>query len=150
MTTLSTEVREQLISLAKEAFTKSYSPYSKFKVGAAIMTEDGEIFTGCNIENLSYGLTCCGERTAAYKMVSEKGPQARIRFIAVATEADIACTPCGMCRQVIQEFGPNAIVIHKSEEGYVERTIQELLPAGFSELVATEDDGTQTLIQLGA
>ena len=85
MPTLSPEIREKLITLAQKAFENAHVPYSKFHVGSAILTEDGEIFTGCNVENISYPVGCCAERTATVKMVSEKGPQAKIKYIAVAT-----------------------------------------------------------------
>src|SRR5437667_3110935 len=101
---ISKDLQEKLISFAKEAQEKSYTPYSKFPIGAALLTEDGDIYTGCNIENISYGLTNCGERTAIFKMISEKGPQGKIKAIAVTSKANIPCTPCGSCRQVIQEF----------------------------------------------
>ncbi len=150
MPELTPEVREKLITLAQQAFENAYVPYSKFHVGSAILTEDGDIFTGCNVENIAYPVGCCAERTATVKMVSEKGPQAKIKYIAVATKADIPCTPCGMCRQTIQEFGPNAVVIYKGDKGYEERTISQLLPGAFTDFVSLEDDGTHTSIQSGA
>jgi len=145
---ISKDMREKLISLAKEAQEKAYVPYSKFAVGAALITEDGDIFTGCNVENVSYGLAICGERTAIVKMISEKGPQARIQAIVNTTKADIPCSPCGACRQVIQEFSaPDAVVIYKAEEGYVTVTAAQILPGAFSEFVALEEDGSTKLIR---
>lgn len=144
------ELQKKLIELAKEAQEKAYTPYSKFSVGAALMTEEGDIFTGCNIENISYGLTNCGERTAIFKMISEKGQKAKIKVLAVTTKADIACTPCGACRQVIQEFStPNTVVIYKGEKEYVARSIDQLLPGVFTEFVALDQDGSSRRIQKG-
>lgn len=142
------DLQEKLIILAQEAQEKAYVPYSKFAVGAALITQDGEIFTGCNIENISYGLTNCGERTAIFKMISEKGPKGKIKAIAVTTKAGIPCTPCGACRQVIQEFSvPNAVVIYKGENGYLAIPLSQHLPSAFTEFVATNQDGSSNRIQ---
>ncbi|MBS0272332.1 MAG: cytidine deaminase [Proteobacteria bacterium] len=147
---ISKDLQEQLIKCAKEAQEKSYTPYSKFPVGAAVITEDGDIFTGCNIENISYGLTNCGERTAIFKMMSEKGPKTKIKAIAVTTKADIACTPCGACRQVIQEFStPETVVIYKGEKDYVVVPMSQHLPGAFTEFVAIDQDGSSKRIQPG-
>lgn len=147
---ISPENQEKLIRLAKDAQEKAYMPYSKFSVGAAILTEDGDIFTGCNVENISYGLSNCGERTAIFKMISEKGPQAKIKAIAVSTKADIPCSPCGACRQVIQEFStPETLIIFKGESGYVTASIGQLLPGAFTEFVAIDQDGSSRTIQGG-
>ena len=111
---------------------RAYAPYSKFLVGAAILTELGEVFTGCNVENASYGLTMCAERTAIFSAVAHSGAEnVRIRAIAVTTPEDVACSPCGACRQVIWEFGPNAVVLFRSQEGWKETPIRDLLPEGF-------------------
>jgi len=140
---ISNDLKEKLIALAKEAQEKAYVPYSKFAVGAALITEDGDIFTGCNVENISYGLSICGERTAITKMISEKGPQTKIKAIANTTKADIACSPCGACRQVIQEFTtPDAVVIYKGEKDYVAVPAAQILPGAFTEFVALEADGS--------
>ncbi|MEB3701571.1 Cytidine deaminase [Candidatus Bealeia paramacronuclearis] len=141
------KICEQLISLARETQKNAYIPYSKFAVGAALITEDGDIFTGCNVENISYGLCNCGERTAIFSMVAKKGPTARIKHIAVTTAAEIACSPCGACRQVIQEFGPNCTVTYKSEEGFIDVKISQLLPGGFSDFV--DSSGKVKSIQSG-
>ena len=127
------EIKNKLIGEALKAQENSYSPYSKFSVGAAIYTEDGQIFTGCNVENVSYGLTNCAERTAAFKMISEAGPESRIKYIAVTTKADIPCSPCGACRQVLQELGPNSRIIYRGEHGFSDITMEQLLPGPFSE-----------------
>lgn len=147
---ISKEIETKLIALAKEAQEKAYVPYSKFAVGAAILTMEGDFFSGCNVENISYGLTNCGERTAIFKMIAEKGPQAKIKAIAVTTKADIPCTPCGACRQVIQEFSiPETLIIYKGSEGYLVVPIEQLLPGAFTEFVALDQTGSATLIQKG-
>src|SRR5271170_8009952 len=125
---ISQDLKEQLIFLAKEAQEKAYVPYSKFAVGAALLTDDGDIFTGCNVENISYGLSICGERTAILKMISEKGPQTKIKAIVNTTKADITCSPCGACRQSILEFSsPDAVVIYKASEDYVIVPVSQIL-----------------------
>lgn len=147
---ISKDIAQKLIALAKEAQEKAYVPYSKFAVGAAILTEMGNYFTGCNVENISYGLTNCGERTAIFKMIAEKGPQEKIKVIAVTTKADIPCTPCGACRQVIQEFStPETLIICKGPEGYITLSMEQLLPGAFTEFVALDQTGSSTRIQKG-
>ncbi|HSB76811.1 MAG TPA: cytidine deaminase [Terriglobales bacterium] len=124
--------RERLLKAARETMARAYAPYSKFLVGAAILTELGEIFTGCNVENASYGLTMCAERTAIFSAVAHSGAEnVRIRAIAVTTPEDVACSPCGACRQVIYEFGSAAVVLFRSHEGWKEARIRDLLPEGF-------------------
>ncbi|MBY0292626.1 MAG: cytidine deaminase [Alphaproteobacteria bacterium] len=147
---ISKDLQDKLIELAKEAQEKAYVPYSKFPVGAALVTEDGDIYTGCNIENISFGLSNCGERTAIFKMMSEKGQKGRIKAIAITTKADIPCSPCGACRQVIQEFSsPETVVIYKSKEGYVAIQMRQLLPGAFTEIMAIDQDDSSRRIQSG-
>lgn len=122
---------ENLVNAARQARGKAYAPYSNFAVGAALLDEDGKIYTGCNVENVSYGLTNCAERTAIFKSVSE----GKTKFKAIAIYADIEnyCAPCGACRQVIAEFGPDIIVIQANRHGeYILNKINELLPGGFT------------------
>lgn len=122
---------ENLIEAARLAREKAYAPYSNFAVGAALLDDDRKIHTGCNVENVSYGLTNCAERTAIFKSVSE----GKTKFKAIAIYADIEtyCAPCGACRQVIAEFGPDIIVIQANRHGeYIINTINELLPGGFT------------------
>jgi len=103
--------KEQLLRLARTAQQNAYARYSNFKVGAAILLENGESFTGCNVENASYGLTNCAERSAIFTAVSKLGGgNVKIRAVAVVNDHDVACSPCGACRQVIAEFGPEAII----------------------------------------
>ncbi len=108
-----------LPKLAKEASKNAYSPYSKYKVGAALLTKCGKIYTGCNIENASYGATICAERTAMVKAISEGCKS----FVALA----VTDWPCGICRQFMYEFSPDMIVMCKDKE----YTLRELLPEGF-------------------
>ena len=123
--------RSTLLKTAKAAMKKAHAPYSKFRVGAAIETTTGEVFSGCNVENASYGLTNCAERTAIFTAVAKLGGKMRIRAIAVVNDQGVACSPCGACRQVIYEFGPDAAVFFQSKQGWKEVPITELLPEGF-------------------
>lgn len=121
--------RQALIDQAQVAMRSAYVPYSRFPVGAALLAEDGRVFTGCNIENASYPLTMCAERVAIGKAVSE-GVK---RFVAVAIVAEKAapCTPCGACRQVLAEFGPMSVILAQPGEPW-ELSLAELLPHSFS------------------
>lgn len=121
--------KKELIRKALEAQGKSYAPYSNFHVGAAIVTEDDQIYTGCNIEIASYSPTLCAERTAIFKAVSEG--HKKIKAIAIVGDTDFTY-PCGVCRQVIREFGKDAIIIiANSEDEYKEYKLEELLPHSF-------------------
>lgn len=121
-----------LVSLAEAAAAKAYAPYSQFHVGCALRTVAGRVFTGCNVENASYGLTICAERNAITHAVAEEGPGMRIATLAVV------CTghefpPCGACRQVIAEFATVDTVVWFLKSGeFVATTISELLPGAFS------------------
>lgn len=120
---------KDLIKLAFEAKEKAYVPYSNFHVGAALITEDGSVYTGCNIENASYTPTICAERTAIFKAISEG--HKKIKKIAVVGDSS-PTYPCGVCRQVIREFGKDSkIIIANSVEDYKEYTLEELLPNSF-------------------
>ncbi|MGC9398888.1 MAG: cytidine deaminase [Anaerolineae bacterium] len=121
---------EILVAKAAEAREHAYAPYSHYKVGAAVQTEDGRIFTGANVENAVYPLTLCAERVAITKAISE---DAR-RIVAVAVVTANGGTPCGACRQVMREFGePEMPVFVGTSEGhYREWTLEQLLPASFS------------------
>ena len=130
------EEKQELIAKALEARGMSYSPYSHFQVGAALFTEDGSIYQGGNIENASYGATNCAERTAIYKAVSDG--KRRIKAIAIAGGMENAeptdyAYPCGICRQVMQEFGDEnlEIIVVKSVEDYREYSLKDLLPYRF-------------------
>lgn len=128
---LSDEKKRQLLNSAREAMQHAYAPYSHFRVGAALLTSDGQVFTGCNVENASYGLTNCAERTAIFSAVAQNGPGLTIQAIAVVNDQNVPCSPCGACRQVIAEFGPEAIVIFQGDKGFKELPIEQLLPEGF-------------------
>ncbi|MDK2822687.1 MAG: cytidine deaminase [Clostridia bacterium] len=122
---------EELVQIAAEAKKKAYVPYSQFRVGAAILSEDGLIFSGCNIENASYGLTNCGERTALFKAVSE-GVR-KFKAIAISTDTEEITSPCGPCRQVLLEFGEDIEVIMANVHGdYKICKVKDLLPLAFS------------------
>jgi len=130
---ISSSQKESLLLLARAAQQNAYAPYSNFRVGAAVVLENGEIFTGCNVENASYGLTNCAERSAIFAAVSRLGgANVKISAVAVVNDHDAACSPCGACRQVIAEFGPNAVVWYQGRNGIQENTIGNLLPDCFS------------------
>lgn len=124
-----TPTDEQLLALAREAMLRSYSPYSRFKVGACLLCEDGRIFQGCNVENASFGLTNCAERTAIFKAVSEGAKD----FTAIAIAAEKAAPwPCGACRQVLNEFAPDIrVLITWNGDQVAEASLRQLLPHGF-------------------
>lgn len=128
---ITAQQREQLISAARAAADNAYAPYSQFHVGAAILTAQGEVFSGCNVENASYGMTNCAERTAIFAAVAQSGPALEIQAVAVLNTRDLPCAPCGACRQVIYEFGPDATIYFPTAQGWKEAHITELLPEGF-------------------
>lgn len=120
---------EELLSLARQAMERSYSPYSSYPVGACLLSKDGRVFQGCNIENASFGLSNCGERTAIFKAVSEGVTE--FEAIAIASK-NSAPWPCGACRQVLNEFAPDIRVLITWGEDNVEKsTLTQLLPNGF-------------------
>lgn len=126
---------EILVELAKKAMQKAYAPYSGYWVGAALLTKAGKVYTGCNIENSAFGPTNCAERTAFFKAVSEG--EREFEAIAVVGGKEGVITgifpPCGVCRQVMQEFcGPDFKIYMGSGSGYESVTLQALLPYGFS------------------
>ena len=122
---------EKLFKEAKKAREKAYTPYSKFKVGAAVLTTDGKIFTGCNIENASFGLTVCAERVAILKAISEGSY--KFEAMAIIGDTKRPCSPCGACRQVISEFGEDIKIAMSNLKGDVKiKKISELLPEAFN------------------
>ena len=130
---LTQEEETKLLEIAESMLPKAYAPYSQFRVGAAILTEQGNIFSGCNVENASYGLTICAERNAiAAAVAAEGGDTMKIKAIAVVNAHNVSCSPCGACRQVIWEFGRNAIVIFQGDKDKQTLSIKQLLPSGFS------------------
>jgi cytidine deaminase len=133
MTPLDLAVLNRLREAAAEAATRAYAPYSRFYVGAALLLDDGSTVTGCNVENMSYGLSSCAERNALFRAISEQGPDRRIRAIAVANRNGSASPPCGACRQVMSEFvTPDAVVCFPGDNGPETRPFAELFPFGFA------------------
>lgn len=124
------EMKRTLLEHAKEARKRAYVPYSGFQVGAALLTKNGKIYEGCNIENASYGLSNCAERTAIFKAISEG--ETEIEAIAVVAESGQPVPPCGACRQVISEFNPKMrVILGNMKDDVAEYTIDELLPGAF-------------------
>jgi cytidine deaminase len=128
---ISAALRSQLFQAARQVLEQAYAPYSRFRVGAALLTRQGGIFSGANVENASYGLTLCAERAAVAAAVAAEGPGLEIRALAVVSESQAPCPPCGACRQVILEFGSKARIIFPGPAGPVEMDLEALLPAGF-------------------
>jgi cytidine deaminase len=127
---ISDQDREALVAAAGEAREGAYAPYSGFQVGAALLSDDGSTFTGANVENASYGLSMCAERTAVFHAVAQ-GVR-RLRAVAVVASNDEPTWPCGACRQVLYEFGPDLVVISEGKGGRrEERSLAELLPDAF-------------------
>lgn len=119
-----------MIQLARAASARAYCPYSRFPVGAALLTSDARIFVGCNVENASYGLTICAERNAVFQAVAAGAR--RIAAIVIYTPTPTPSAPCGACRQVLNEFGPDALVVSVCDGPEVlESHVAELLPHAF-------------------
>ncbi|SFD00539.1 cytidine deaminase [Clostridium uliginosum] len=125
---------KELIRMALDYRKRSYSPYSNFKVGAGVLFTSGKIYGGCNIENAAFGPTNCAERTAIFKGISEG--ETRIEAIAVVGSLEEYTYPCGVCRQVISEFGDQnvKVIIAKSEEDYIVKSMGEILPGTFTKV----------------
>ncbi len=122
---------EELIEKAREGMRYAYAPYSDFQVGAALLCKDGTVFTGCNIENASYGAALCAERTAIAKAVSEG--YVEFEKLAVVCSAGTYAYPCGICRQVMAEFMPEgSVVVMDKDRGIGEYPIKKLLPEAFT------------------
>lgn len=121
---------ERLVELAREASGRAYCPYSRFRVGAAVLTDDGAMTPGCNVENASYGLTLCAERVAVFRAVADG--RRRVRAVAVYTPTPGPTAPCGACRQVVHEFGPDALIVCVCDGPNELRTsLANLLPLAF-------------------
>lgn len=131
---LSPDQARALLARAREARAHAYAPYSDFPVGAALLAADGTVFTGCNVENASYGLCNCAERVAVGTAVAQ-GSRAFTAVAVVGPEDDMPCAPCGACRQVLYEFGPEMVVISPddgaTEAGYTATPLKALLPGAF-------------------
>jgi cytidine deaminase len=129
---LSLTDRQMLLDLAAEAAANSYSPYSHFRVGAALLLTDGSIVTGCNVENASYRLTSCAEQAAIARAVSQFGPGIRLRAVAIANLNHAASMPCGACRQTLAEFAPDdTLILYPDESGPATTTLGALIPHAF-------------------
>lgn len=125
----------ELRAAAREIALYAYAPYSQYRVGAALLLNDGSLVTGCNVENVSYRLTCCAEQSAVVRAVAEHGPGMRIIAVTVANaDASLACQPCGACRQTLAEFaGGDCRIFYPGVGGKPgECTLADLLPAEFS------------------
>jgi homotetrameric cytidine deaminase len=123
---------DKLLACAREAALHAYAPYSHFRVGAALKLTNGEIVTGANVENVSYGLAICAERSALVRAVSQFGPEVRIEALAVTNLNDAASPPCGACRQVLAEFIlPEAPVLFPAADGLRTMPFSALLPLAF-------------------
>lgn len=120
----------ELLEHAKDAAQHAYAPYSGFKVGAALLGKDGKLYQGCNVENASYSLTICAERTALFKAIS--AGERNFEAIAIWVESDQLFPPCGACRQALYEFAPDMQVIWGNANGHQICTLQDLLPGAFT------------------
>jgi cytidine deaminase len=129
---------EQLLAAAQRAKTLACAPYSKFYVGAALLTASGKIFDGCNVESSSFGLTCCAERVALYKALSE-GEKEFVR-LAVCADTEEFCSPCGACRQVLWDYARDLEVVLMNAEGATRSLrLRELLPEAFDDRLLTRE-----------
>ncbi len=122
---------KELVMIASEIKKNAYSPYSNFRVGAALVSGNGKVYTGVNVENASYGATCCAERTAVFKAVSDG--EREFKSIAIASDSDQLVYPCGICRQVLSEFADSdmKVICSKNNGEYKVYTLEELLPNAF-------------------
>jgi cytidine deaminase len=129
---ISEQVEAELITAARNAAARAYCPYSRFQVGAAVLTDCGKIFAGCNVENASYGLTICAERNAVFQAVAATPHPLIVRAVVVYTPTPSPTAPCGACRQVINEFGPDALVLSVCDgPDAIRSRTNELLPRAF-------------------
>lgn len=130
MSDISDATLDEMIAKAKEVSQSAYCRYSKFPVGAALLSDTGDIYTGCNVENASYGLTICAERNAIFQMVSQGGH--KVKAVVIYTPTTQPAAPCGACRQVINEFGPAALVISVCDgPDVLKKKLSALLPDAF-------------------
>lgn len=123
---------DSLSEVARRSASNAYCPYSNFPVGAAVLLNDGDIFSGCNVENSSFGLTICAERNALFQAIARKGSSAKILKLIIFTPTPAPTVPCGACRQVIQELAPDAVIeCICNGEGRIQSTISEIFPQPF-------------------
>ena len=123
---------DKLIDVAINAREKAYAPYSKFRVGAALLSSNNRIYSGCNVENSSYGATCCAERVAIFKAISEGEKQ--FSAIAIVSDSKDITFPCGICRQVMVEFNIPRVILGDCHGGYKGFSIEELMPHAFDSI----------------
>ena len=129
--TLDEATADKLVAAARAVREKAHAPYSQFKVGAAVLGAKGGIYTGCNVENSSYGLSVCAERNAVAAAVA--GGEKRIEAVVVMTQSAEPSPPCGTCRQVLSEFGPDVLIVLVNQEGHEERMrLSDIFPRPFS------------------
>jgi cytidine deaminase len=125
-----TKILQEMAKRAKAISEKAYCPYSKFRVGAVVLSDDGQLFEGCNVENASYGLTICAERNAVFQMVARA--QQKIVAVVIYTKSPKPAAPCGTCRQVIHEFGPDALIMSVCDgPDVLKKKLSDLLPDAF-------------------
>jgi cytidine deaminase len=140
MANLSSELVEQLRTAANTAAGHAYAPYSGFRVGAALLFDDGAVVTGCNVENVSYSLTICAERTALVRAVAENGAQRKIVAVMVTNLNEAASSVCGACLQMLSEFTtPSTVVYFAAGQGMLSKRFEELLPFGFTNWKKEDD-----------
>ncbi|CAN5770722.1 cytidine deaminase [soil metagenome] len=123
--------RREVMDLAKQSSEKAYAPYSRFAVGAIVVTEGGTLYKGCNVENASYGLSVCAERNAVAAMVQMAPEDRTIQSVAVFSPNASPCFPCGACRQVLREFNCMEVLVEDSEGEIVSYPFEEILPNSF-------------------
>ena len=129
---LSQSERNELLDVALKASAMAFAPWSKFSVGAALLTSSGDVYRGCNIENASFGLTMCAERVAAFSALAALGRERlEVRALAIATPAAKPCSPCGACRQVLAQLAPDATVVFEGGNGIQQIAVADLLPHSF-------------------
>ena len=120
-----------LLELALNTMANAYAPDSGFQVGAAVLTEAGGVYVGCNVEDAVYNLGICAERAAIFAAVAAEGPKMRLQEVAIATSKPTSSKSCGACRQVMYEFGPEATVSKMTPEGLIQEKVSDLLPGAF-------------------
>ncbi len=121
----------RLVDAAQDVRERAYAPYSQFRVGATVLANDGEVYTGCNVENASYGVTMCAERSALFAAVAGLGQSLQVRAVVIVGPNAQATPPCGACRQVLAELARDAIVLFSAPEGFERRTVPDLIPDAF-------------------
>ncbi len=122
---------QRLVRTAEDVRENAYAPYSKFRVGAAVLANDGKVYAGCNVENASYGMTICAERSALFAAVADLGEALEVEAVVIVGPSGQLASPCGACRQVIAELARDSVILFSSNSGFEHRTVDELLPDAF-------------------